>query len=173
MQRRELETAALARVSLKEKLLALPHALDVAERALLADSVSTPKPPPRPASVRGFLSPREQEVLQLVPLGRSNREIARNIFVSESTVKFHVTSILNKLGANTRTEAVSSAMRKGILSIEDPDEAVISGAVVAPWIVTMQRTIRCGGLHARPYTRPRPDVAGAIRSPMGDFSYTL
>ena len=103
----------------------LAAALDIAENALLAE----PGPPSpatiRPAPVRNFLSPREQEVLQLVSLGRSNREIARNIFVSESTVKFHVTSILNKLGANTRTEAVSSAMRRGILSIKEADEAAI------------------------------------------------
>ena len=101
----------------------LAQALDIAERALLAESVPTPTLPPRPAVTRGPLSPREREVLELVSLGRSNREIAQTMYVSESTVKFHVTSILNKLGANTRTEAVSSAMRRGILSIEEPDDA--------------------------------------------------
>jgi DNA-binding NarL/FixJ family response regulator len=118
------ETESRERFSYGETI-GLSDALDLAERALLAESAPPAKPPAKPASARGFLSPREQEVLQLVSLGRSNREIARNIYVSESTVKFHVTSILNKLGANTRTEAVSSAMRRGILSIKETDEAAI------------------------------------------------
>ena len=59
------------------------------------------------------LSRREQEVLRLVAEGLSNKEIARRLIVSESTVKFHVTSILQKLSVATRTEAVSTAMRRG------------------------------------------------------------
>ena len=51
------------------------------------------------------LSPREREVHELVAQGRSNREIAKTLFISESTVKVHVRHILEKLGVHTRTEA--------------------------------------------------------------------
>jgi Response regulator containing a CheY-like receiver domain and an HTH DNA-binding domain len=51
------------------------------------------------------LSPREREVHELLAQGRSNREIAKTLFISESTVKVHVRHILEKLGVHTRTEA--------------------------------------------------------------------
>ena len=60
----------------------------------------------------GFdLTPRELEVLTLMVEGLSNPDIAERLVVSRSTVKFHVSSILSKLGANTRTEAVSLALQ--------------------------------------------------------------
>jgi two-component system, NarL family, response regulator LiaR len=55
------------------------------------------------------LSDREMEVLALLVQGLSNREIAERLTISRSTIKFHVSSILGKLGANSRTEAVSIA----------------------------------------------------------------
>jgi LuxR family maltose regulon positive regulatory protein len=55
------------------------------------------------------LTPREQEVLDLVRQGLTNREIARTLWISESTVKVHVHHLLEKLGARSRTEAVSRA----------------------------------------------------------------
>lgn len=61
------------------------------------------------------LTDREQEVLQLLSLGMPNKSIARKLGVSEHTVKFHVGSILAKLDASSRTEAVTSAARRGIL----------------------------------------------------------
>jgi DNA-binding NarL/FixJ family response regulator len=61
------------------------------------------------------LTPREKEVLQMLALGRSNKQIAAGLKISEHTVKFHVASIFGKLGASTRTEAVSLAMRRGLL----------------------------------------------------------
>jgi len=61
------------------------------------------------------LSQREHEVLVLLCQGLSNREIAHQLFVSPSTIKFHVSSILGKLGASTRTEAVSVAHQHGLV----------------------------------------------------------
>jgi len=61
------------------------------------------------------LTRRETEVLQLVSEGNSNKEIGRKLFISEETVKGHVKNILGKLGANDRTQAVSIAVRRGII----------------------------------------------------------
>jgi len=61
------------------------------------------------------LTPREREVLSLLAEGLPNKEIATRLFVTERTVKFHVSSILDKLGAHNRTEAVAVATRRGLL----------------------------------------------------------
>lgn len=61
------------------------------------------------------LTPRESEVLQMVASGFGNKEIAAKLTISEHTVKFHVASILGKLGAATRTEAVSLGIRRGLV----------------------------------------------------------
>ena len=74
----------------------------------------------RPA--RRFLSPREHEVLIQLARGRSNKAIAVRLNVSESTVKFHVTSVLNKLGVNTRTEAVSVGIRRQLVTLDETIE---------------------------------------------------
>jgi DNA-binding NarL/FixJ family response regulator len=63
------------------------------------------------------LTPREIEVLALLADGFGNREIARRMHISEHTVKFHVSSILGKLGAATRTEAVTRGYREGLILI--------------------------------------------------------
>lgn len=65
------------------------------------------------------LTPREREVLALLAEGLQNREIAARLFVTERTVKFHVSSILHKLEAHNRTEAVSIAARRGLVQIRD------------------------------------------------------
>jgi DNA-binding NarL/FixJ family response regulator len=51
------------------------------------------------------LTPREQEVLRLIAAGASNREIAKELYISEGTVKNHVTRILSQLGLRDRTQA--------------------------------------------------------------------
>jgi len=61
------------------------------------------------------LTPREREVLQMLASGLVNKEIAAKLSISEHTVKFHVASILGKLGASTRTEAVSLGIRRGLV----------------------------------------------------------
>ncbi|HSF26057.1 MAG TPA: LuxR C-terminal-related transcriptional regulator, partial [Actinomycetes bacterium] len=62
------------------------------------------------------LTPREQEILALVAEGRSNAEIARQLYISAKTVSVHVSNILAKLGAAGRTEAVAVARRRGLLA---------------------------------------------------------
>jgi DNA-binding NarL/FixJ family response regulator len=64
------------------------------------------------------LSLREREVLQLMFEGRSNREIGLALAISEHTVNNHVRSVLAKLGAERRTEAIATALRKGILRVD-------------------------------------------------------
>jgi DNA-binding NarL/FixJ family response regulator len=61
------------------------------------------------------LSERESEVLALMAEGAGNKEIAARLHISEHTVKFHVSSILNKLGAATRTEAVTRGYKEGLI----------------------------------------------------------
>lgn len=62
------------------------------------------------------LTEREKEVLGLMALGLNNLEIAGRLIVSRSTIKFHVSSVLSKLGAATRTEAVAIAVQNHLLS---------------------------------------------------------
>jgi DNA-binding NarL/FixJ family response regulator len=63
------------------------------------------------------LTPREMEVLSRMIQGMSNRRIADALGISEHTAKFHVNSILGKLGASTRTEAVVLAVRRGLVML--------------------------------------------------------
>jgi DNA-binding NarL/FixJ family response regulator len=71
--------------------------------------------PTRTPRSEELLSPREREVLQLVAEGLTNRQIAETLVISRSTVSFHVTSLLNKLGADTRGQAIALAARRGLL----------------------------------------------------------
>jgi two-component system, NarL family, response regulator YdfI len=61
------------------------------------------------------LTRREREVLQMLAVGLGNKEIATRLNISDHTVKFHVASILGKLGAASRTEAVTLAIRRGLV----------------------------------------------------------
>ena len=63
------------------------------------------------------LTSREREVLELLGQGLSNRRIAERLRISEHTAKFHVASVLGKLGAATRTEAVSRGLRRGLITL--------------------------------------------------------
>ncbi len=73
---------------------------------------------PEPAGAPGdALTPREMEVLRLLAEGKPNKGIAFDLGVSEHTAKFHVGSILSKLDAGSRTEAVTIAIRRGLLPL--------------------------------------------------------
>jgi DNA-binding NarL/FixJ family response regulator len=63
------------------------------------------------------LTARESEVLRLVSMGLGNKEVAGRLAISEHTVKFHISSILGKLHAGSRTEAVSLGIRRGLIPI--------------------------------------------------------
>lgn len=90
-------------------LAAVSAGLSVVDHALVPGSAESPDTQP--------LTPREREVLELVATGCSNRRIAKRLGISEHTAKFHVNGILVKLGAGTRTEAVTIATRRGLLML--------------------------------------------------------
>jgi len=64
------------------------------------------------------LTAREQEVLELIAAGKSNREIGADLSITESTVKVHVNNILGKLGVHDRTQAVTTALQRGIVHLK-------------------------------------------------------
>lgn len=72
---------------------------------------------PVPAAPSQILSPREIQVLQMLAEGYGNKTIAWKLGISEHTAKFHVASILSKLNAGTRTEAVTQGIRRGLILI--------------------------------------------------------
>jgi DNA-binding NarL/FixJ family response regulator len=85
-------------------------ALSPAIAALLVRRVKTPA-----AAATVSLSDREKQVLSLVAAGQSNPSIARELFLSEATVKTHLLHTFSKLGVNDRTRAVTLAMELGLL----------------------------------------------------------
>ena len=64
------------------------------------------------------LTPREMDVLEQIVAGKSNKEIAEELGVSEATVKTHINSLLGKLGVTDRTQAATAAIRRGIVPLE-------------------------------------------------------
>jgi DNA-binding NarL/FixJ family response regulator len=97
-----------------------PHELTAAVRAAAAgESALAPviasRLLDRMRAPQASLSSREVEVLDLVAAGRSNTEVAADLFVSETTVKSHLAHIFTKLGVASRTAAVSVARQRGIL----------------------------------------------------------
>jgi DNA-binding NarL/FixJ family response regulator len=63
------------------------------------------------------LTERELEVLRLMAAGNSNREIGAELFITEGTVKAHVNNILSKLGVSDRTQAVTTALKRGLIQL--------------------------------------------------------
>ena len=75
----------------------------------------------RQSEARNFISPltpRETEILQYIAQGYLNKQIAAELGISEQTIKNHVTSILRKLNANARTEAVVVAIKQGLITLD-------------------------------------------------------
>jgi len=103
-------------IRLAAALVAVRHGLCVLD-AELAGSQFTPPPAAFESEGEANLTAREREVLGQLALGLSNKLIARQLDVSIHTVKFHVNSILAKLDADSRTGAVSTAIRRGLLAL--------------------------------------------------------
>jgi DNA-binding NarL/FixJ family response regulator len=74
------------------------------------------------------LTQREQDVLERLTVGRTNREIATDLFISEKTASVHVSNIKSKLGANGRAEIAAIAVRLGLVS-ESADGDEMAGAL--------------------------------------------
>lgn len=81
---------------------------------VMAQVANAAAPSPSPSDGLHLLTPRETEVLRLLAEGLSNRALAERLFVSEKTVKTHVSSILAKLGLADRTQAALYAVRHGL-----------------------------------------------------------
>lgn len=69
--------------------------------------------------MRTDLTPREIEILKLLSKGPTNKEIGRALHISENTVKNHVNSIIEKLEVSDRTEAATTAIQRGLISVDD------------------------------------------------------
>jgi DNA-binding CsgD family transcriptional regulator len=89
---------------------------DLARRA----RIGTTQDDGRDGAVLASLTSREREVLRLIAAGRSNREIASVLFIAPKTASVHVSNILGKLGAASRTEAAAIAYREGLASQPSP-----------------------------------------------------
>jgi DNA-binding NarL/FixJ family response regulator len=98
----------LAAVEAAAAGLAVVHPQDIP--ALVAER-------PLPAALPQMLTPREVQVLAMLAEGHGNKTIAWKLGISEHTAKFHVASILSKLNAGTRTEAVTLGIRRGLILI--------------------------------------------------------
>lgn len=103
-----------------EQLVAAMQAAMAGLIVMHRDEIDSNFPAARPASsahteLPEALTAREREVLQLLASGLGNKEIAAGLTISEHTVKFHVASILGKLGAASRTEAVTLGIRHGLV----------------------------------------------------------
>ena len=108
---------------------ALPDDFAAAVRQVFSHSVYLPAPNgngPRPerrpeqAGATHELTRRELEILQLVAEGASNSEVAQKLWITQQTVKFHLSNIYKKLGVANRTEAASWAQRQGLLPTARP-----------------------------------------------------
>jgi DNA-binding NarL/FixJ family response regulator len=121
--RRALEVGCVGFLTKGESIATL---IDAVRRAAAGEVVLTPDdlrrllPPARAGAMRlgQDLSPREREVLALLREGRTTAAISADLYLAPSTVRNHVQSILTKLGAHSKLEAVTIALREGILESE-------------------------------------------------------
>jgi DNA-binding NarL/FixJ family response regulator len=116
--RRSGVRAVLRRDASAEELVAAVAATRAGLLAVHPEAVSrAPAPSALAAGEAGPLTPRELEILEMLAEGTSNRAIASRLKISRYTVKFHVASILAKLGAGSRTEAVTLGVRRGLIAL--------------------------------------------------------
>jgi DNA-binding CsgD family transcriptional regulator len=106
------EQGVVARFSPDVSLVKLRIAIEAA-----AHGLSVTEAAKEPSTGATAFTERELEVLRHLALGASNKSIARALGISSHTVKFHVASILGKLGASSRMEAVMNAMRLGLIML--------------------------------------------------------
>jgi DNA-binding NarL/FixJ family response regulator len=104
------------RARLTELLFDLPG-VRLAEPGEQADVAIVPAPVSASADGEQALTQRELEVLTLIAEGASNKVIARRLGISVNTAKFHVSSLLDKLDATGRTDAVAHAARLGVIHL--------------------------------------------------------
>jgi DNA-binding NarL/FixJ family response regulator len=116
-----LRSAARMKIYSVLPMDASTHQLVTAIAATVAGfAVTLPRPPAGPPEARmiaGDLTAREVEVLRLMARGYRNKQLATVLNISEHTAKFHVSSVLAKLGARTRTEAVTIGMTRGMVAV--------------------------------------------------------
>jgi DNA-binding CsgD family transcriptional regulator len=106
--------------TLREKLVDLLGAIPgvrLARAGEAAHAALVPPPPSVAADPEATLTPREREVLELMAEGASNKMIARALGISVHTAKFHVGSVIDKLDATGRTDAVAHAARLGVIRL--------------------------------------------------------
>jgi DNA-binding NarL/FixJ family response regulator len=96
---------------------AAARGLVVLDPAAAAELIQWPRSGRSSDPIGQPLTPRELEVLQLVALGLPNKTIAARLAISEHTAKFHVAQVLGKLGASSRTEAVSLGAQRGLVRL--------------------------------------------------------
>ena len=113
--RPDREASAVAVPARRERLAAAIHA--AAQGLAVRDLVADVHPEPAVAGEAERLTPREQEILRLLAQGKPNKAIAELLGVSDQTVKSHVSAILAKLHAQSRTEAVAIAARRGLVML--------------------------------------------------------
>jgi DNA-binding NarL/FixJ family response regulator len=90
----------------------------MASKLLTEFATMVKKTDEKPAAAQPRLTEREMEVLRLVAKGRNNRDIAKELFISENTVKNHIRNILEKLHLHSRMQAVVYAVREKLLEIQ-------------------------------------------------------
>lgn len=113
-------SAVLARLSDARELLAAVDAVRAGLVVLDASVRDALAPAHMVAHGSALIEPltdRERQILAMLASGRSNRRIAERLTISENTVKAHVAAILAKLGATTRTEAVTTGVRLGLVML--------------------------------------------------------
>ena len=108
-------TDAVSRDQLVSALRAVAGGLMVRNRSTVPNAVPVRARPLPADDSSDTLTPRERDILRLLGDGLANRDIATTLGLSDHTVKFHLRSIFSKLGAHSRTEAVSVAVRRGLL----------------------------------------------------------